>query len=51
MRNETSTFNWESLVVDDIDTFASNITITIISLSKTFIPNKIVTVRQTDPPV
>jgi hypothetical protein len=50
MRREAASYNWESLESDDIDTYASNITETLITLSKKHIPNKIVTIRQTDPP-
>ena len=50
MRRDAAAYNWDSLENNDIDTYANNITQTIISLSKKHIPNKTVTIRQSDPP-
>ncbi|XP_053383630.1 uncharacterized protein LOC128549901 [Mercenaria mercenaria] len=50
LRQEALTFDWQSLFDHDIDTYTNNITNQILSMSNKYIPNKIVTIRQSEPP-
>ena len=50
LRRLVADFNWESIMDDDIDTYTSNITSTIIELSKHCIPYKKVCIRDHEPP-
>ena len=48
--NDLMDTDWNSLKSDDIDTYAENITDRITFLTNKHIPNKMITVRKTDPP-
>ena len=48
--NDLTDTNWNSLKSNDIDTYAENITDRITFLTNKHIPNKMITVRKTDPP-
>ena len=50
MRNSLSQTDWDSVFTEDIDTSTENITNHLLALCSKYIPNKIVTVRQSDPP-
>lgn len=50
MRQEASNIDWDSLHNTDIDMHANDITQKILNLAKKIIPNKTVTIRQSDPP-
>ncbi len=50
LREDASTFSWDTLIHPDINTYATNITHTIIRITEDHIPHKTVTVRQSDPP-
>ena len=48
--NDLMDTDWKSLKSNDIDTYAENITDRITFLTNKHIPNKMITVRKTDPP-
>lgn len=50
LRRAASIFDWQSLFDNNIDTYTSNITNEIMTMSNKYIPNKVVTIRQTEPP-
>ena len=49
LREEINNTNWQTLKNQDIDTYTSNVTNRIISISKNHIPKKEIIVRQSDP--
>ncbi|MCG8096969.1 MAG: hypothetical protein JAZ17_25655, partial [Candidatus Thiodiazotropha endolucinida] len=48
--NDLEETDWQSLKNNDIDTYAGNITNNIYQLANKHIPNKIIKIRQSDPP-
>ena len=50
MRALASTTNWHSLQDDDVDIYALNLTNKILHIAKECIPNRVVTIRPSDPP-
>ena len=49
MRALASTTNWHSLQDDDVDIYALNLTNKILHIAKECIPNRVVTIRPSDP--
>ena len=49
LRQETSNTNWEDIINEDLDIYATNLSNHITSLAEKHIPNKYVTVRNADP--
>ena len=49
LRKETSNTNWDDIVNEDLDIYATNLSNHIISLAEKNIPNKYVTVRNAEP--
>ena len=50
MRALASITNWHSLQDDDVDKYALNLTYKILHIAKECIPNRVVTIRPSDPP-
>ena len=50
LRTNVSSFDWDSCFNADIDVYSSNLTAALLSMCDECIPNKIVTIRPTDPP-
>ncbi|MES9883416.1 MAG: reverse transcriptase family protein [Sedimenticola sp.] len=50
LRQMARHFNWETVTHADIDTYTSNITSKISDFAQLTIPNKVITVRPSDPP-
>ncbi len=50
LRREISSLNWDDLKAENFEEYTNNIVNTIISLSKEYIPNKEILVRQSDLP-
>ncbi|XP_053388703.1 uncharacterized protein LOC128551811 [Mercenaria mercenaria] len=50
LREKAANINWHQLKHTNINTYTKNITDTILSISKSCIPNKDVTIRPSDPP-
>ena len=50
LRTYVSSFEWDSCFNSDIDVYSSNLTSALLSMCDDCIPNKIVTIRPTDPP-
>ena len=50
LNNKFANFDWTSVENDDVNIYAEQLTDTILSISKTCIPNKIVTIRSKDTP-
>ena len=49
LRQETSNTNWDDIINEDLDIYATNLSNHIISLAEKQIPNKYVTVRNAEP--
>ena len=49
LRQETSNTNWDDIINEDLDIYATNLSNHIISLAEKHIPNKYVTVRNAEP--
>ena len=49
LRDEISNTDWDAVKHQNIDTYAKNVTDSILNTAKQFIPNKNIIVRQTDP--
>ena len=50
LREEISKTDWSELKSEDIDTYSSNISNHIATLSDKYIPNKFIMIRSSDPP-
>ena len=50
LRHKVNSFDWTSLTHDDIDIYAANFTSQLLSFCKDTIPNKLVTIRKSQPP-
>ena len=50
LRTKAAETDWDSLRNDNLDTYASNISNRITSIAKQCIPNKVVTIKPSDPP-
>jgi len=50
LRREISSFQWDTIHNDDIDIYTQQLTDTINLIAAKYIPNKIVTIRQSSPP-
>ena len=50
LRNKALNIDWDSLKDESIDTYATNISNTILTITSECIPNKFITVKPSDPP-
>ena len=50
LRNKALNIDWDSLKDETIDTYATNISNTILTITSECIPNKCITVKPSDPP-
>lgn len=49
LRQKINEFDWDTIENDDLNTYATNFSETLIELSETCIPNKVVTIRPNEP--
>ena len=50
LRNKATSFNWDSLKDNDINTYANKINTTVTSIAKECIPNRCIKVKPSEPP-